>query len=141
MASTWTSVKFSHRSPPDFVLLRAFVGGAQKEGLVGTDDDLMIDMVRKELLDIMGITAHPILTRIYRWDKSMPQYMLGHAERLSHMEEELRQYPGLYLTGCAYRGIGISDCIHDGKLTAEKILKFLGRPETEYEKGGGTNHR
>ena len=141
MASTWTSVKFSHRSPPDFVLLRAFVGGAQKEGLVGTDDDLMIDMVRKELLDIMGITAHPILTRIYRWDKSMPQYMLGHAERLSHMEEELLHYPGLYLTGCAYRGIGISDCIHDGKLTAKKILKFLGRAETEYERGGGTNHR
>jgi oxygen-dependent protoporphyrinogen oxidase len=63
MASTWTSVKFSHRSPPDSVLLRAFVGGAQNEDLVGIDDEVIIDMVRKELLDIMGITAHPILTR------------------------------------------------------------------------------
>ncbi len=141
MASTWTSVKFSHRSPPDSVLLRAFVGGAQNEDLVGIDDEVIIDMVRKELLDIMGITAHPILTRIYRWDKSMPQYTLGHAQRLSHLEKELLRYPGLYLTGCGYRGIGISDCIHDGKLTAERILKFLERLETKYERGGGTNHR
>ena len=131
MASTWTSVKFSHRSPPDAVLLRAFVGGAQNEDLLGMDDESIIDMVRKELVGIMGITAHPILTRIYRWDKSMPQYRLGHAERLSHLEEKLLQYPGLYLTGCAYRGIGISDCIHDGMLMAERIVKFLGKVETE----------
>ena len=141
MASTWTSVKFPHRSRPDSVLLRAFVGGAHNEDLVGLDDEEMLKVVRGELMDIMGITAQPIITRIYRWDKSMPQYMLGHAERLSHLEEELLHYPGLYLTGCAYRGIGISDCIHDGKLTAKRILEFLGRAETEYEKGGGTNHR
>ncbi len=141
MASTWTSVKFSHRSPPDSVLLRAFVGGAQNEDLLGMDDEAIIDMVRGELAGIMGITAHPILTRIYRWDKSMPQYRLGHAERLDHLEEKLLQYPGLYLTGCAYRGIGISDCIHDGELTAERVVKFLGRGETEYEKGGGTVNR
>ncbi len=131
MASTWTSVKFSHRCPPETVLLRAFVGGAQNEDLLGMDDEAIIDMVREELADIMGITAHPILTRIFRWDKSMPQYRLGHAERLSNLEEKLFQYPGLYITGCAYRGIGISDCIHDGKLTAERALKFLGRVEME----------
>ena len=141
MASTWTSVKFSHRSPPDFILLRAFVGGTQNEDLLGMGDDVIIDMVRKELGDIMGITADPILTRIYRWEKSMPQYRLGHAEKLSHMEEKLLRYPGLYLTGCAYRGIGISDCIHDGKLTAERALKFLGSVETETERGGGTINR
>jgi oxygen-dependent protoporphyrinogen oxidase len=141
MASTWTSVKFSHRSPSDSVLLRAFVGGAQKESLVGLDDGVIIDIVRKELMDIMGITAHPTITWIYRWDKAMPQYTLGHAQRLSHLEKELLRYPGLYLTGCAYRGIGISDCIHDGKLTAERVLKFLEGIETKYERGGGTNHR
>jgi oxygen-dependent protoporphyrinogen oxidase len=141
MASTWTSVKFSHRSPHETVLIRAFVGGAQNEDLLGMEDKVIIDMVRKELMDIMGITARPILTRMYRWDKSMPQYRLGHAERLSHMEENLLQYPGLYLTGCAYRGIGISDCIHDGKLTAERVLKFLEGDRIKKERGGGTNHR
>ena len=141
MASTWTSVKFAHRSPSDSILLRVFVGGAQNEDLVGMNDELIIDMVRKELRDIMGITAHPLLTRIYRWNRSMPQYVLGHGEKLSRIEETLLHYPGLYLTGCAYRGIGISDCIHDGKLTAERVLRFLERIGTKYGKGGGTNHR
>ena len=125
MASTWTSTKFSHRSPPDSVLLRAFVGGAQNEHLLEMDDERIIGVVREELMDIMGIKADPILTRVYRWDKSMPQYTLGHAKKLSQLEEKLLRYPGLSLMGCAYRGIGISDCIHDGKLTAEKTLEFL----------------
>ena len=131
MASTWTSVKFSHRSPPDSVLLRVFVGGAQNENLLEMDDELLIHMVRKELMDIMGIKADPILTRLYRWDKSMPQYTIGHAKKLGHLEKRLLHYPGLYLTGCTYRGIGISDCIHDGKLTAEEALKFLKGLESE----------
>ena len=141
MASTWTSVKFSHRSPPDGVLLRAFVGGAQNEDLVALDDEEMIDVARRELMDIMGITADPILTRIYRWEKSMPQYRIGHGEKLRTLEEKLLRHPGLYLTGCAYRGIGISDCVHDGKLMAERALGFLGGGDTEREKGGGTIHR
>lgn len=125
MASTWTSTKFSHRSPPGFVLLRAFVGGAQNEHLLEMDDEWIIGVVREELMDIMGIKADPILTRVYRWDKSMPQYTLGHGKKMSHLEERLLLYPGLSLMGCAYRGIGISDCIHDGELTAEKTLEFL----------------
>jgi oxygen-dependent protoporphyrinogen oxidase len=141
MASTWTSTKFSHRSPPDSVLLRAFVGGAQKEHLLEMDDERIIGVVREELMDIMGIKADPLLTRVYRWDKSMPQYTLGHAKKLSQLEERLLRYPGLSLMGCAYRGIGISDCIHDGKLTAEKTLGFLKSLESEYERGGGTSHR
>jgi oxygen-dependent protoporphyrinogen oxidase len=141
MASTWTSTKFTHRSPPGFVLLRAFVGGAQNEDLLNVDDEPMIEMVREELRDIMGITADPILTRIYRWEKSMPQYRLGHAQKLAQLEEGLLRYPGLYITGCAYRGIGISDCINDGEITAEKTLKYLTNAETEYRRGGGTSHR
>ncbi len=141
MASTWTSVKFAHRSPPDSVHLRAFVGGAHNEDLVDLDDEEMLKVVRKELMDIMGVATRPVLTRIYRWHKSMPQYTLGHAQKLKRLEEVLLRYPGLYLTGCAYRGIGIGDCIHEGQLTAERVLKFLERVGTKYEKGGGTNHR
>jgi oxygen-dependent protoporphyrinogen oxidase len=117
------------------------VGGAHNEDLVDLDDEEMLEVVRGELMDIMGITAQPIITRIYRWHKSMPQYMVGHAQKLSRLEETLTRYPGFYLTGCAYRGIGIGDCIHEGQLTAEKVLKFLERAGIKYQKGGGTNHR
>jgi oxygen-dependent protoporphyrinogen oxidase len=141
MASTWTSVKFAHRTRSDSILLRAFVGGAHNEDLVNLDDEEMLKVVRGELMDIMGITAQPILTRVYRWDKSMPQYTLGHARKLSRLEETLPRYPGLYLTGCGYRGIGIGDCIHEGQLTAEKVLKFLEGVKGKQGGRGGTNHR
>ena len=62
---------------------------------------------------------------IYRWEKSMPQYTLGHEERVSRIEQGLSNYPGFFLTGSAYRGIGISDCIHEAELTAEQVLEFI----------------
>jgi len=125
MASTWTSVKFNHRAPKDAVLLRAFVGGANNEELVSLDDEEMLGVVREELRDIMGVEGDPILTRIYRWEKSMPQYLVGHLEKVAHIEERTDLQPGLFLTGCAYKGIGISDSVHDAEITAERALAYL----------------
>jgi len=125
MASTWTSVKFAHRAPDDHVLLRAFVGGAKNESALRLSDDEMVTTSRKELRDIMGIDAEPVLTRVYRWEKSMPQYTLGHLERVAQIEEMVSHHPGLFLTGCAYRGVGISDCIHEGELVAERVFGYL----------------
>ena len=73
----------------------------------------------------MGIEADPLFTRVYRWEKSMPQYTLGHMERVAQIEERVSQHPGLFLTGCAYRGVGISDCIREGELVAERVMKYL----------------
>ena len=123
MASTWTSVKFAHRVPEGHVLLRVFVGGAKNESALRLDDDEMVAMSRRELRDIMGIEATPLFTKVYRWEKSMPQYRLGHLERVAEIEARVSRHPGIFLTGCAYRGVGISDCIHAGELTAEKVMK------------------
>ena len=125
MASTWTSVKFAHRVPEGHVLLRVFVGGAKNESALRLDDDEMVAMSQRELRDIMGIEATPVFTKVYRWDKSMPQYRLGHLERVAEIEARVSRHPGIFLTGCAYRGVGISDCIHEGELTAEKVVKYL----------------
>ena len=125
MASTWTSVKFNHRAPDEAVLLRAFVGGANNEELVSLDDREMLRMVREELKDIMGVEGDPILTRIYRWEKSMPQYLVGHLEKVGQIEERTNLQPGLFLTGCAYKGIGISDSVHDAEIVAEKAVGYL----------------
>jgi len=125
MASTWTSVKFNHRAPKDAVLLRAFVGGANNEELVNLDDEEMLRMVREELRDIMGVEGDPILARIYRWEKSMPQYLVGHLEKVAQIEERTNIQPGLFLTGCAYKGIGISDSVHDAEIIAEKAMEYL----------------
>jgi protoporphyrinogen/coproporphyrinogen III oxidase len=83
----------------------------------------------------LGITANPLYERIYRWDKAMPQYALGHPQRLERIEQQVSAYPGLALAGNAYQGIGIPDCIHSGESAAERVLssvRFLepGNPET-----------
>ena len=79
----------------------------------------------EDIEEILAIRGEPLLARIYRWEKAMPQYTLGHEELLTGIEEGLSKLPGLFLTGSAYRGIGISDCVHEAKLTAEKILQSL----------------
>jgi len=125
MAATWTSTKFSHRAPADAVLLRSFVGGSGREEMVGPDDAALIQLVREELGAILGITTAPLLARVYRWERANPQYLVGHLERVDAMEQLLASYPGLFLTGSAYRGVGVPDCIHQGVLTAERIMAAL----------------
>lgn len=125
MAATWVSRKFSYRAPDDSVLIRCFVGGNHNEGLVFLDEREMTKMVKDELKDIMGITAEPLFTRIYRWEKAMPQYTIGHDERLSTLNQILSNHSGIFITGSAYRGIGISGCVYDADITAESAIKYL----------------
>jgi oxygen-dependent protoporphyrinogen oxidase len=125
MAATWSSVKWSYRAPADMVLIRCFVGGAKQSELVFLNDEEMTEMVKEELSDIMGIDAEPVIVRIYRWKDAMPQYTIGHEERIKDIEEITSRHPGLYLTGSAYRGIGISDTVREAESTAKKVLEFL----------------
>ena len=125
MAATFSSVKFAGRAPEGKVLLRCFVGGAKNEELVAWEDKKMLSAVRRDIEEVLNITGQPLLTRIYCWPKAMPQYILGHEERLSRIEQGLAKHPGLFVTGSAYRGIGISDCIHEAGLTAERCLQFI----------------
>jgi oxygen-dependent protoporphyrinogen oxidase len=125
MASTYTSVKFSHRAPESHILLRVFVGGAKNEELVNLNDDEMLRLVQGELKSIIEVEGDPVLTKIYRWEKSMPQYLVGHLEKVTRMEKRTGLYPGLFLTGCAYKGIGISDSVHDAEIIAEKAIAYF----------------
>ncbi|MDP2689657.1 MAG: protoporphyrinogen oxidase, partial [Deltaproteobacteria bacterium] len=126
MAATWTSVKFSGRAPEDSVLIRCFIGGSKNAELVEKSDEEMVRMVREELKDIMGIEAEPVLTRVFKWKNSMPQYTIGHDERIAAIEEKLSGYPGLYLAGSAYHGIGIADSVRFSEVVAKKALHHIG---------------
>jgi len=127
MASTYTSVKFNYRAPEGHVLLRVFVGGANNEDLLSLDDDEMLRLVQEELREVVEVEGDPILTRIYRWEKSMPQYLVSHSEKVARIEERTNLLPGIFLTGCAYKGIGISDSVHDAEIVAEKAVDGLFR--------------
>jgi oxygen-dependent protoporphyrinogen oxidase len=123
LACTWTSTKFTHRAGPGTVLLRVFIGGPRREELVQLDDDALLGLVREELRAIMGVTAVPTVARIYRWPRGNPQYDVGHLERVDRMEALCP--PGLYLTGSAYRGVGIPDCVKQGQSTAAQVAQYL----------------
>ncbi len=127
MASTWSSVKFKYRAPDDFVLMRCFLGGAKNPEMLSLSEDELIGIVLKELKDIMGIDAVPALTRAYKWPRSMPQYTVGHEQRVGQIEQRVSEaHPGLFLAGSAYRGIGISDNIRNAEDAARQALKFIG---------------
>ncbi len=130
LACTWTSTKFPHRAPQDYALLRVFVGRAGEEGNVPWDEQGLLDLAQEELRLTLGITAQPVLGRVFRWERAMPQYNLGHPERLERIADLLSCYPGLALAGNGYRGIGIPDCIHSGQQAADQVLAHLF-PQTE----------
>ncbi len=121
LACTWTSAKFSHRAPEGYVLLRVFVGRAG-QNFPWNETDLLA-LARKELKQTLGITAAPLLERVFLWDQAMPQYNLGHPATLKRIDEALEKHPGLALAGNGYRGIGIPDCIHSGELAVEKLTR------------------
>lgn len=128
IAATWTSLKWPHRAPPDQVLVRCYVGGVGREAILQQDDDQLIATVRAELSAICGITARPMYAEVNRWWKAMPQYTIGHLDRLQQLEAALSRYGGLVLTGAGYRGVGIPDCIRDGAVAAERVIRHLAGP-------------
>jgi oxygen-dependent protoporphyrinogen oxidase len=124
-ACTFSSVKYPGRAPEGHVLLRCFVGGALNEGILESDDSALIAGTRNELRELLGITGEPVLSRVARWTKAMPQYHVGHAGRVETIERCAAALPGLHLAGGAYRGVGIADCVRSGEAAAEQVFGAL----------------
>lgn len=134
IAATWTSLKWPHRAPAGQLLARGYVGGVGREDILHLSDDALLATVRQELVTLCGITAEPSYTEVNRWWKAMPQYTIGHLDRLVQLDAALSRYPGLVLTGAAYRGVGIPDCIRDGASAAEQVLQtLLGKGHHDHE--------
>jgi oxygen-dependent protoporphyrinogen oxidase len=124
LACTWTSTKFPHRAPEGYGLIRVFVGRAGQD--IPWNENDLLKLAEEELKLTLGITADPLLQRVFMWDRAMPQYNLGHPEILKRIDTALKDHPGLALAGNGYRGIGIPDCIHSGELAVKKILENRG---------------
>ena len=125
MACTFSSMKYPGRAPAGYVLLRAFVGGSLQPELFQDDDAAMEKNAREDLADLLGVTAQPIFSRIWRHPNSMPQYHIGHLARVQRIETALSRFPTLALAGSAYHGVGISDCVRTSEEAAEKVIDQL----------------
>jgi oxygen-dependent protoporphyrinogen oxidase len=122
LACTWTSTKFPHRAPHGYALLRVFIGRAGQEDDLAWDEDSLLQMAQHEVRSTLGIQAEPVLKKVYKWDRAMPQYNLGHPARLERISARMETFPSLALAGNGYEGIGIPDCIHSGELAAKRLL-------------------
>ena len=125
IAATWTSLKWPHRASTDQLLVRCYVGGVGREAILQLDDQALVARVREELASMCGVTANPGYVEVNRWMQAMPQYTLGHLDRLNQIEGALSRYGGLVLTGAGYRGVGIPDCIRDGAIAADLVVRYL----------------
>ena len=128
LACTWTSTKFPHRAPQGYALIRVFIGRAGQENDIPWSEPELLALARKELQLTLGISAEPTVSRVFMWDKAMPQYNLGHPKILKRIDAALENHPALALAGNGYRGIGIPDCIHSGELAADRILSAEAQP-------------
>jgi protoporphyrinogen/coproporphyrinogen III oxidase len=125
LGCTWSSLKWANRAPEEFVLLRVFLGRWGQEDMLATPDAGLIDLARAEAAARLGVQEKPVLARVRRWPHGMPQYVLGHLDRLARIEAGLAGRPGLALAGAAYRGVGIPDCIASGEAAADRTLAAL----------------
>jgi len=121
-ACTFVQGKFPHRTPPGGTLLRAFLGGVRDPEVLELDDSQIVSIIRRELQAILGLSASPLFSRIYRWPSSMLQYVTGHHERVKTIQRQLENHTGLFLAGNAFSGVGISDCIRSARAAAEAAL-------------------
>jgi oxygen-dependent protoporphyrinogen oxidase len=111
LGSIWTSSIFADRAPVGKVQFRTMVGGDGDHDSAKLSDTQLITLVKRDLDNIVGLSGEPELVKIYRWEYGIPQYHIGHLDKMRIIEGELQRIGGIHLTGNAYYGIGLNDCV------------------------------
>jgi len=123
LACTFVDQKFSHRAPESGILLRAFFGGESAPALLGRSDAELVSLAHRQLTHTLGPLPEPAITLVRRWPLSLPQYAVGHLDRMKELEIWAAAIPNLTLIGNAYHGVGLPDLIRQGREAAKKIMK------------------
>lgn len=122
LAVSFTSRKFPNRAPEGHAQLRTFVGGAMQPELMHRSDDQLIELTLTELRRILGVRGKEDFAVVCRYMNAMPQYYVGHVDRVREIEVRAARHAGLALAGNAYHGVGVPDCIHSAEQAAERVL-------------------
>jgi oxygen-dependent protoporphyrinogen oxidase len=121
----WCSSIFPERAPPGMVLLRVLAGGWHRPEIVSWDEERLRTAIRAELRLALGIAAPPAFVHVVRWQRAIPQYHLGHLERVAWIEERANRYPGLFLGGNAFHGVALNDCTEQAETLAVRVAASL----------------
>lgn len=125
LAGSWLSSKWPGRAPAGKVLLRTFLGGARDPRALELSDAEMVERSLAALAPLIGIVGTPLFTRVYRWENANAQHEVGHLARVGAIEEAVSAHPGLFVTGSGYRGVGIPDCVADGRAIGRQVDQWL----------------
>ncbi|HEX2280934.1 MAG TPA: protoporphyrinogen oxidase [Thermomicrobiales bacterium] len=125
LACTWSSRKWSGRAPDGWELIRVFIGRAGQEEVLAANDESLVALAVQEVSTRLGVTAPASLTRVRHWPRGMPQYLLGHPQRVARIEARKSKKAGLYLAGNAFHGVGLPDCILSGERAADAVAAYL----------------
>ncbi len=128
LACTFVHKKFSHRAPEGSALLRCFFSSSRVPELLNYDDAALVEIARKELREILGLSDSPRFSNVFRWACALPQYEVGHLERVAETERLLNEMPGLEIIGNSFHGIGVPDCIRSARLAVSKIVSSALQP-------------
>ncbi|MBE3560336.1 MAG: protoporphyrinogen oxidase [Ktedonobacteraceae bacterium] len=120
-ACTWCGSKWPHLSGTDAVILRCSAGRQGDERALHLDDGELVKQLHHELVEAMGVKARPVEQLVTRWEHAIPQYETGHQDRITSIEAELANWPGIVLAGASYHGVGIAACIQDGVRAAARL--------------------
>jgi len=128
MAVTMSSSKWPDRAPKNRVLLRGFVGGPRNQEIMKKSDEELVEIVRQQLVEMLGLKADakPLFARVFRWTMGMPQYTMGHLDRMDELESRTDTIGGLAFAGGSYRGVGIPNCLESGEKAVSKVLGEFG---------------
>lgn len=126
----WCSAIFPERAPPGFVLWRALCGGWNRRDIMDWTDDRLTGAVDAELSQSLGVHAAPVFRRVVRWPQAIPQYFVGHQQRVARIEMLAARRPGLILTGNALHGIAINDCTEQAEIIAKRLAGIFATPAT-----------
>jgi len=121
----WCSAIFPDRAPAGCVLWRALCGGVHRGDLLDLDDEALARRVHEEIKLAMGVRGEPVFRRIVRWQRAIPQYVVGHLDRVARIESLARRHTGLILTGNAYRGVAMGDCVDEGNRVAAVVAALF----------------
>ena len=125
LGALWDSSVYPHRAPEGRALIRVMIGGACDPDILSLSDEELLETVRHDLRRAMNLTTAPVLSRVIRHPLGIPQYTVGHLDRLAEIDRRLAAWPGLFLAGNAYRGPSINACVADADRLADAIIAHL----------------
>jgi oxygen-dependent protoporphyrinogen oxidase len=127
LSCSFSSIKYEARAPADTVLLRTYVGGAVQSDLLKNSDEQLLRIAKSELAQLLDISGQPIMESLTRQTRAMPQYHVGHLDRVAVIEGRLEKLPALAISGSSLYGVGVPACIASGEMAAERIVRSSAR--------------